>query len=525
MPQYRHFKIRHPEYNARLWAKCRAFYAGGEKLLADESLMKEVFPPHLQEESFVYDERCKRAYYIPYAGEIVDAIVAALFGGQVTMSSKPEADEFYKDFHEDVSPPRGRKTSLNELLKQQLLTALLCRRAWTLVDLPDVPPDLEVDSFADEEQAGLLDAYACQVDPEMVLDWEETEDGELTWAVVLHRESRRDGIEECRDTVREEYTIYTAKDWKRYSIEFKTDKPPEDGAELAIMDEGPHSFGRVPLLRMDVSDGLWAMGKILPIAIAHFNLRNALSWAQYKSLFPVLASFLSEEDPINPATEDSNRDVNQKYGQGRIVRFGAKDRLEYIGPETAPFAISMQDLSGLRDEMHRVLHHMALSVENSAAALQRSAESKQIDQAATAVILRALGQVVREHVVCVLDMVRAGRGDGEVAWAVEGMDKFNDQSVEAMVEQAETVDALHIPSATFQKRYAYQLARRLLGDNATEDDLEDIQDELELNVSNEEYTAPEEPGEIEDVTMIERPPDGPAPKGQVMFNSNPPPKG
>lgn len=489
MPQYKHFQVRHPEHNEPFWAKCRAFYAGGERLLSDRKLLRQVFPPHLAEEDFVYRERVARAFYIPYAGEIIDAIIAALFAESLTVQAKNAIDPYYDVFVEDVSPPKGRKQSLSELLRHQMLTALLCRRAWTLVDLPDLPGDQPApETRAEEEALGLGNAYACTVDPEMVLDWEETEDGEILWAVVLHRERKRKSIESLRKTVREEYTIYSPEHWERYFIEYSADKLPEPNTELMLMDEGVHSFGRVPLIRMELSEGLWAMSKILPIAVAHFNKRNALSWAEYKSLFPVLAAFQAPEDILNPATEDPDRALNQRYGQGRITVFGASDRLEYIGPDSGPFGAAMADLNGLRDEMHRVLHHMALSVDNSAAALQRSAESKQIDQAATAVILRALGKDVRAHAVEILETVATGRGE-IVEWVVEGMERFNEQSVDALVDQATAVDAISIPSATFKRRWTYMVARRLLGENATPGDLEAIAAELEMNVSNEQYTA------------------------------------
>jgi len=488
---YKLFQIKHPEYDSKLWAKARAFYAGGAMLLGDTRLLKEVFPPHLQEENFVYEERCKRAYYIPYAGEIIDSICASLFAEPLRLESEPQSDEWYEDWWDDCSAPAGRKQSVNQLLKDQLLTALLCRQSWTLVDLPDLPNDYGLpESLAEQEQAGLLDAYACTIDPENVYDWEETEDGELLWALICHKEMKRESLESGRNVIREEFTYYTPDAWKRWAIEYNIQNPPVDSTEVEEMDEGSHSFGRVPLLRLKLSDGLWAMGKILPIAIAHFNKRNALSWAEYKSLFPVLASFQAAEDPLNPITEDPERAVNQKYGQGRIAMFGDKDRLEFVGPDAAPFEAAMKDLGTLRDEMHRVLHSMALSVDNSAAALQRSAESKQVDKSATMVILRSLGQTVKEHLIEVLEMVARGRGDKEVEWTPEGLEKFDEVAVEALMEQATTVDTISIPSATFKQIWIFQIARRLLGENATDEELDQIRAELEANITNEQFLAP-----------------------------------
>lgn len=487
--QYKLLKQRHPDYDARYWDECRAFYAGGKRLLGDRKLMERVFPTHLAEADWVYAERCKRAFYVPYAGEIIDAICAALFGEEIRVRFDPEGvDPFYDSFFDDTSPPKGRKTSLNELMKQQILTALICRQAWTLVDLPGTP-DYEGEepaSLADEEQAGRLNAYACAIDPEMVLDWEETEDGELEWALVLHRTQRRAGLEEERNVVREEYTYYTQTEWSRYAIEYKEGEPPSDKDEAEEIGRGPLSFGRVPLIRMTLTEGMWAMGKILPIARAHFNLRNALTWAETKSLFPSLVVKLGEENMAASSTDDPDRAINQRYGPGYVVVLGPDDEAMYVGPDTSPFSFASEDCNGLRDEMHRVLHHMALSVDNSAAALQRSADSKQVDHAATAVILRFLGQVVREHVSETYEYVAGCRGDAEINPIVEGMEKFDEQSLDALIEQAGVVETLNIPSATFKKLWDYRLASRLLVD-ATDEDLEEIRDELDKNVANEDY--------------------------------------
>jgi len=492
--RYKQLKYRHPEYDAKYWRKCRAFYAGGKRLLEDRRLMKECFPRHLSETPTVYKERCDRAFYIPYAGEIINSLVAGLFGEELKIEGDPKPDEFYDDFWEDCSPPGGRRQTLNELLKQQVLTSLLCRRAWTLVDLPDVGYDengpVEFVTAAQEEEAGALDAYAVPIDPEMVLDWEESEDGELIWALILNTSQRRDSIEADRSITRDEYTYYTADTWERYVVEYAPGKEPQDEEEIDPVAGGAHTFGRVPLARLEVDEGMWAMGKILPIAIAHFNLRNALSWAEYKSLFPVLAAFKQPMDPLNPNSEDPDRDVNQVYGQGRVVGFANQDRLEYVGPDSGPFGVAMQDLNNLRDEMHRVLHHMALSVDNSAAALQRSAENKQVDQAATAIILRALGLCVREHTRDIYELVESGRVEDEHTWTVEGMEKFDEINVDSLVTQAETVDTVSIPSATFKQRWTYMLARRLLGDTASQEDLDAIKKELEENITNEQFEMP-----------------------------------
>ncbi len=524
---YKHFKVRHPEYDRPLWSKCRAFYAGGETLLRDERVMEECFPPHLSEQSKVYKERSKRAFYIPYAGEIINSICAGLFSEELKVSAAGKMDGYYEEFMDDCSPSGGKEMSFVDLLKKQMLNALLCKRAWTLVDLPEFDGAEEVSNLKEEEELGLDDAYAVPIDPEMVLDWEDNDQGELEWALICNKTQRRGDITEDRGICREEYTLYYPDRWERYVVEYPIGVPPKPEAEIELVGEGPHSFGQVPLLRLELDDGMWAMGKILPIAIAHFNLRNALSWAEYKSLFPVLASFKQGIDAMNPITEDPDRDVNAVLGQGYIMSLAEKDKLQYIGPDSAPFSAAMSDLDNLRDEMHRVLHQMALSVDNSGAALQRSAQSKQVDQQATAIVLKSLSQMVIEHALQIMSTVQAGRVEEKYEWNTEGMDSYDEISLGGLFEMAETLDTIQIPSATFRQIWTYNLARRALGTNATDEELEKIRKELESNITNEMFMMDfESPVPTVDLTGVTKPIDDeeeeeePPPTSGRMFKSS-----
>lgn len=486
-------EAQHPDYDAGYWKRCQALYAGGRTLLADAEVMAEIFPKHLREEADVYKERCKRAYYIPYPGEILDAITAALTAQEVTLTSEPESpDEFYAEFQEDCSRVGGARMSFNQLLRQQVQTALVKRTAWTLIDLPQAPPE-GYESLDKQQEAGALDAYACSVDPEMVRDWEEDDAGDLTWALVKHSSRRRDGLIGNRDNVREVYTYYTRTGWARYVVEYDKTRPPPDDLPIRCEAQDAHSFGRVPLDRLTLPEGLWAMGKIEPLAVAHLNKRNALSWAELKSLFPVPVAYLAPSNPLNPVTDDEERALNQVHGPGHMRVMGHEDRMEYFGPPTEAFQMAKDDLDGLRDEMHRVLHHMALSVDNSGAALQRSAESKSIDQAAAAVVLRALGYYVREHAIRVMSAVATGRGDKGLNWAAQGMEKFDDATTLDLVNEALTLESVRIPSATFQVLHKFALAKRILGMNATDEELALVKDELETSITQEAFDTTMDP--------------------------------
>lgn len=69
----------HPQYRGDRLRLLDALYKGGECLFGSDRIMADLFPKHRREEDGVYAERRRRAYYIPYAGEIIDHLVASLF--------------------------------------------------------------------------------------------------------------------------------------------------------------------------------------------------------------------------------------------------------------------------------------------------------------------------------------------------------------------------------------------------------------------------------------------------------------
>ncbi len=508
--EYKTLKLRHVDYMADFWARCRALYAGGPKLLENPKLLTEIMPKHGAEEPNIYLERQKRAFYIPYPGSIVDKIVSELMSKPITfelenttassddggVSGQSDLDEtekslppYYSDLIKNCNKPGGQKCSMNQFAREQIFTALQCKTAWALVDMPKAPVE-GYPNRAEQDKAGGLKAYICPIDPECVVDWEEREDGELEWVIVQDTIAKRKAITENRNMVTLRWRYFTPDAWAVYEFTYdKTKKAqgPADSDKAVLVDQGKHGFKRVPVRRMVLPDGLWAMGKLEAMARAHMNQRNALSWGQLKALFPVPVLYVQDPNPANPVTEDAGR-ANQVHAQGYMRVLAEKDRLEYFSPDAAPYQIAAEDLCTIRDEMHRVLHHMAMSVDNSGAALQRSADSKAIDQAAASVILRALGVFVREHLEELLNLVSTGRSDNHRI-AAKGMDNFDDVTLSQLVLDAVGISTVSIPSAHFQKKFKLKIAKLALGADATEEDIELITEDLENGVTQDEFEA------------------------------------
>lgn len=488
---FAHLRNRHPTHDAMYWAQLRGLMAGGKRLLGDKDVMDALFPQNPNEEKPVYENRRARAFNIPYAGEIVGELVGQLAQDPPKGEAEGAEDWYAEEFMEDVD---RKGLTLLGYAQAMVREALTVRVAWALADLPPPPKEGEAqpESKADQEEAGLLRAYVCPVPAESVIDWEDDDDGNLLWACIWKRTQRRVSPTEARNKITDTFTFYDSEGWVEYAVKYDPNKPPQDGDTFPPTNEGPHSFGRVPLLRLELPPGLWAMDKLFGTARAHFQQRSAFSYAQVRGLFPMLTAFLGPEaggggEVPSEAQQDPARATSQKYGVGRINVFGKDDRLEYVGPDAGVYTVAADDLDVLRDEMHRVCSAMASAQDNTPSAVGRSGESKQQDKSAKELVLLDLGKYLNDHLHDMLELVSAGRGDPELEWKVTGFRTFDQVSAADAVEVATAVGALDIPSPTFKRVFLTSVARRIVAHDASPEQLEDIANEIEDNVSDEEF--------------------------------------
>jgi hypothetical protein len=505
---YRVINARHECYDGEYLRRLKALYKGGRALLRNQRLLEEIFPRHRDELDSVYRQRCKRVFYVPYAGEILNFISASMAADPLQVERKPPQgssqapalDEWWAKFSTDVSPPGGKTCSLRDYVKDAVLDALQVRVSWHRVDMPKPG---QFASQGEQDRAGARDAYVVPVEAEMVIDWEEDESGELIILVTYARECKRKTLEQGRDTVTEVWRVYTREEWARYELTHKKDEEVKDDYPVAMADGGPHEFKRVPFVRLELPDGLWAMDNIEGLCREHFNKRSALGWAELQSLLPELYEFLGPEEAVGATViganqGDAERAKRQRRGQGFVQTRGKDDRAEFVGPDSAPFSEARKSCDDLRTEIHRVTHQMALAVDNSAAALRRSADSKGQDKASAMVVFEALGQLARKFAEDICDMVARGRGEEALVkqWQAKGMANFDAVSVDAEIDRDVNLETISIPSPTFQRWRKLNLAKLRMGEDATPELLEAIKDELEENITAESF----------DVSAMERKP-------------------
>lgn len=498
-------QCRHGEWLGSYWAECRALYAGGRRLLANPELMKVLFPQNLHEDKSVYDQRVKRAHYYPYAGSIIDSLLAGLgsdplrvtFGetDPKTGELDPAPDsEWWTKFISDVSDEAedidessddiAGGMPMHHFMVEVLRECMQTRFAWVRCDMPKAPDEDQVTSQLDAEQANA--PYLCLVPAEQVIDWEFKSDGKtLAYVITLEKTTPRASILVKRGKVEHHvYTLWTESDWARYEIDIDPAQPPANAFEVPPTDSGAHGFECVPFDRVELPEGLWAMGKLHSLAREHFNKRCAMSWAEYKALFSVLYEFLDDNMSGGgdlPTVDDPNRATTQLRSQGYSQLRRANDKAEFIGPDVSSFVQARESCNDAMREMHRVMFSMALSANMDKAALSRSGDSKEQDSVSTAVVLSALGQLARRIVRTLLSLVARGRGEEVPPAIVQGLEHFDTSGVSQAIADAVAVFT-GVPIAKSKTAYTLfltNLLRKILGDSVTDDQVAAIRQELE----------------------------------------------
>jgi hypothetical protein len=362
------------------------------------------------------------------------------------------------------------------LITQAMTTALICRRAWIAVDLPTPAMLEEPASRAEEEAWGVSRAYAFERLPEEVLNWNMDESGRLSWLVTRRRVCERYSPFMKQDTWSDQFKVWFMANGQAQWTVFETtekhegDETPSDNEPLVETGQGTTSFGRIPFVAVELPWGLWAGNKIGPLAIEHFQRRSDLRGSVTSSLVETAYVKLGPEisgvgDALpSEAQQDPNRGTAETFATSRqqgFIRLGADDDIGYVSPKGRGYEIADKSLDSLRDEMYRTVTAMALSLNNSGAAVARSGESKREDRSATEIVLSALGEIARRKAVEVYDLVADGRNE-KARFEAQGLSVYSVGELSELLDEAERVEALQIPSPTFRKTHLSRVALRLV---------------------------------------------------------------
>jgi hypothetical protein len=225
---------------------------------------------------------------------------------------------------------------------------------------------------------------------------------------------------------------------------------------------------------------------------AYFNRINGenFQWTQY--CYQQLYEFLGPEMPgVDTQISDAQTDANRARGQrspGQVHVRGAEDRAEFVGPEMSGAVVGRQATQDMRDGILRMIAQMALSQDTSGAMLRRSAESKKQDAVGQEILLGSIGKRLLTTSIQTAKLLMIARGeDPEDAPPMEGYTNFDINNADDVIQQSMMVEAMSIPSATYQIEQKYRMAITHLGDGASDETKQKIHEELEGSITQDQF--------------------------------------
>lgn len=433
----------HPEYVARkaMWRRYKDLYAGGEQLRQNAG---EYLVRRHKEPNEIFLERLSRIFYQNYIGSIIDWYAATLMHREPALhveGDDPAARRYYNLLADDCDLKGSR---LTEFFRKRFVDALVCGSSYVVVDFPrSGAPAM---NKADEDASGRSRAYLVDYGADEVINWSHNEDGSLDWAVIRTQCLQQSNV---TDAKWEQETRWIYYDRVNFQIFRKTG----DNGQIEAVDQGRHglaSFGRVPLFRLKITEGLWLMNKAGLLQLEHLNKSNALSWALTMGLFATPVVY-------------SDREWSQIVGESYYIQLGPEDRFGWTEPEGKVYQIAADNLVQLKDEIYRVCYLMSQASGGGARGQLQSGLSKQLDFQTTDEVLSAYGASVREFMKQVLWSIAAARQD-TVGLDITGMDEFDIDDFSTELDEAGKLLQLGIPSPTLQKQVFKRLAMQYLAD-------------------------------------------------------------
>lgn len=459
---------KHPEWKGAYWDLCERMRKGGSALLQDRRALKACLRPGMNEADDTWIERSARAVYPNYPGEICGYLVATVFSDPLSIALDGDGDEpaeapkEWADWFEDVSRPgSAKRVSFQDHMKAVTDRALTDGVAYTLVDFPKREKGVEVYTKAQESAAGLSWPYLCEIDPSAVIEWEDDDAGDLVWSVIKSVRAERKSITEGRDVVVETFRVLDRDKWQLWEFRYRTkpnrgaddkiplrpDGPkPED--EVTLLDQGAHTFGRVPLIRHRMPAELWAMDRMFSLACATLQNASGAQWllAHVNTPTPYLKyqNVQHDKESPAPAVEGERKMPSQTGG---VMQLAENDELGWSSPGPELMKPSMEMKAWDRTEIYRTMDAMARAIDPSAASNKQSGESKAMDATTTSVISGEIGSgFVLPEALTILRVVEAGRGDEPAEWLVRGCEEVEIESPAAVVDELSALALADLPA-------------------------------------------------------------------------------
>lgn len=446
MPTKKLLDTQHPEYDGQRYEHLQALAAGGKQFHA---LIREFLPRQPMEPEPRYEMRCKRAKYLSYLGSIVNLYASWLFaaGYEVKAYQKdsetplPTIDPFYGAFQENVG---GEKT-LKSFMKDRFREVLTVGKSLWVAELPAAPDGVDISDRAVWEKLNLGRGSLTARGAAAMLDWYEDDDGNLEWCVLKSVSKPRANVSTPRNRTVEEWRVYDRANVTIYTLEYADNERPDPDTPINGVTT-VHGFKRVPVMRLCLPAELCVGEQVHDAQISHFQHDAALSWSMAMTAYATPVFHLDDEEK------------KPTLGVGYAVFLGKEETMSWTAPPTDSYQAIAKNRDAKRDEIYRIVHQLGQSLDQNAEQVGRSADSKEIDSAATRILLNAYGEVVAKTIEETYELLSEARDELGYEWSVEGFSGYDTATAGSLLANVRSGKTLGLPSNTLHRELSKKAA-------------------------------------------------------------------
>ena len=450
------------------WEKYRLTQCGGQ-----EFITKYLQKFSVREDATDFSNRKKLTYNPAHAKNAVNDVKNAIHQRMVDVSRK-DGPPSYRD---SIAGLKGGVdligSTMNRYMGNIVLPELLfMRRVGVYVDKPRLIADASL-----KDTRGVR-PYLYTYKIEDILSWTVDREGNLVSLL----------LKDTDFVVNQRFNLSTGT---KESFRF-LQVLPEGGVKLEIWMNGQTepeesivlNLTRIPFTMIELSHSL--LVDTADYQISLLNLASSDMNYAFKSNYPfyteqieprtALAQHLTGGTKDGTATEakkSNTKEVRTGAAQGRGYPKGL-DRPGFIHPSPEPLIASMKKQDQLKSEI-RELTDLALSQVTSS-----SAESKAMDERGMEAGLSAIGLELEMAENFIASSWSEYEGDKKIA-QIKYPQSYSLQSDEERRKEAKDIDELKdaAPSETYKKELSKQVARIVLGNKLSEEQIKKIDSEID----------------------------------------------
>lgn len=463
-------EVTHPEYDARELRTHEDLYRGGKHFEARKRkyLRKRALDDVGAGKGEKYlQARLRCASYTPHAAGIIDWLVAAAMqaepsigakkpgatgsSGEDALASAPDA--YWSKLNKDVD---GHGQDFSALARDLFLELMVHKRAYVAVRFPKDEVH-EGENLHRQLQRGGLDATFHLLKAREIDDWDFDDDGNLQW-VRAHcvRAVRSSGAVGPRNKLLHTWTYLEDTQVVQYSATQDLDeqgKPKEfPEGTLAMGTAQPHSLNALPVVVVDVSEGMHVMGRLEAPALNLFNNDAGLDFSLAAAAYAQLI-LKTDQDLSNVYASELD-----------AIKLEPSGDAQYLESQGAHWNALKARGEKLKEDMFSAVQTMALVAAAKDSNGRQSGVAKFRDFGAIATLLSAFASKVRDALEAAVALVKKARNEAALEVSIDGLDKFDVQSKELKLKLAQEFLALTAAPETAKRYVLTQIALMMAED-------------------------------------------------------------